>query len=56
MPGVDLAILRGLSVETLAIKVNGSWWNDAAGAAVPLPDQQPWQSTLDTSRGRAEPA
>jgi hypothetical protein len=57
MPGVDLERMRDLSAEAPMVSVNGqwAWWNDAAGAAVPLPDQQPWLGT-GPARGRTEPA
>jgi hypothetical protein len=57
MPGVDLEILLGLSAETPMVNVNGqwAWWNDAAGAAVPLPDQQAWLGARP-ARSRTEPA
>jgi hypothetical protein len=57
MPGVDLERLHDLSADAPMVNVNGqwAWWNDAAGAAVPLPDHQLWLGT-GPARGRTEPA
>ncbi|MBG0568604.1 hypothetical protein [Actinoplanes aureus] len=44
MPDTDLTAVKGLSSAAPCLKMNDSWswWNDAAGAAVPLPARQPW--------------
>jgi hypothetical protein len=44
MPGVELTRLHDLSASALCLQINGNWWwwNDAVGAAVPLPARQAW--------------
>jgi hypothetical protein len=39
MPGIELAGLRELSAATPLLRIGREWWwwNDATGAAVPLP-------------------
>ncbi|WP_250033639.1 competence protein CoiA family protein [Paractinoplanes maris] len=45
MPGVDLEILRGYSVRTPCLMVNGeyAWWGSAIYLAVPIPRRTPRQ-------------